>query len=331
MRTNIEDDIISSGRLGAFSRAAKLLHSALPEAVKEELIAMGALVFTYRDSQVKRFTTGARGRLQSILTVRFGSVADQVIDAMLSSQLATERNAKISVKGNRAHVSRLKSLRAKSSNGGKIRAGSATRGKGGVFVPGKSQAEHQAAPAVSSDPAPAPAPAPALKTNTGEPPSLSEGDGARKLEVRSTRGAFEALFEAEFIDRGKSAGVTVAKFDALENSIGGQLIRRCGEERITQEQLLSEWWHPSWRHWHGFDVRALAKHFAKVRAAIDDPRLRPLPPKQEAREEAPAKRVVPDAIETERKLEAERQAREAESFVAPDEAARRFAEMRRNL
>ncbi len=176
MRTNIEDDVIASGRLGAFARAAQLLQSALPDTVKEELMAMGALTFAWRDSQMRRFTTGARERLRIILSVRFGVVTDQVIDALLVADLADLRKDKIRIKGNREHVTRLKLLRSKSSNGGKIRARSATRGKDGTFNP----AQHQVSPAVSS--APAPAPAPTINTNTARTRASARGGAARDAQ-----------------------------------------------------------------------------------------------------------------------------------------------------
>ncbi len=169
-------------------------------------------------------------------------------------------------------------------------------------------------------------------TNTEDPAvvvSLREGeDHPKPKEVRSTRGFPEAAFEAEFAERGLAAGVTVAAFDNVETSIGGKLVRRCGTEGITQGQLLAEWWHPSWRHWHGFDVRALDKHFAKVRAAIDDPKLRPKPPDKGL---PPPKRAGPTAEETERRERERQEALAAEKFVDVEEAERRFAEMRRKL
>lgn len=334
MRTNIEDDVITSGRLGAFMRAAKLLDSTLPAAVKDELMAMGALVFTYRDSQVKRFTTGERARLRSILAVRLGDAADQVIDALISADLARPKGNKISVKGNPKQVTRLRSFRSNASKGGKIRAEIATRQEDGTFGPSK----HQQPPAESSAPnsdllSPSPV---SLKEKPEDPPlsvleKASEefddcGDEPKPKKPRSTRGFIESAFEAEFIERGFGVAITVAKFDHLELAIGGQLVIRCGENKITQAQLLDEWWHPAWRIWHGFDVRALDKHFAKVRAAIADPKQRP---KIQAAAPEPPRARPPNAEESERKLREEREAIEKAPQVDDEEAARRFAEMRR--
>ena len=312
MRTNIEDDVITSGRLGAFMRAARLLDSSLSPLVKDELMAMGALVFTYRDSQVKRFTTGERDRLRSILAVRLGDVADQVIDALLAADLARPRGKKISVKGNTKQVTRLKTFRSNSSKGGKKRADSATRGKDGTFAPGKDQVP----PADSSLPnslllSPTPRSlnteegaraasrgASAASSTTSAPPLSTDDDEPKAKKPRSTRGFPEAAFEAEFVERGAAAKVVVAKFNDLELSIGGQLVARCGSAGVTQSQLLAEWWRPEWRVWHGFDVRALDKHFAKVRAAIADPKMRPKQ-RDDASEQKPSGwRAIPSAEET---------------------------------
>lgn len=296
MRTNIEDDVITSGRLGAFTRAARLLDSSLSPLVKDELMAMGALVFTYRDSQVKRFTTGERDRLRSILAVRLGDVADQVIDALIAADLARPRGKKISVKGNPKQVSRLKSFRSNASKAGKIRAETGSRQEDGTFAPGKLQPP----PADSSPPnslllSPTPG---SLNTEEGPPPLSTDDDEPKAKKPRSTRGFPEAAFEAEFVERGAAAKVVVAKFNDLELSIGGQLVARCGSAGVTQSQLLAEWWRPEWRVWHGFDVRALDKHFAKVRAAIADPKLRPKQ-RDDASEQKPSGwRAIPSAEET---------------------------------
>jgi hypothetical protein len=169
--------------------------------------------------------------------------------------------------------------------------------------------------------------------NTGDPPvvgSLREvADEPKPKQVRSTRGFAESAFEAEYIERGKGAGVVIAAFDELEKAIGGKLVLRCGKEGITQAQLLGEWWHPAYRHFHGIAVKQLDKHFALVRAAIADPTLRPKGPDKSA---APPPRARPPTAEESARREREREAQlAAETFVDDAEASRRFAEMRSRL
>jgi len=156
------------------------------------------------------------------------------------------------------------------------------------------------------------------KNNTGDPAVVIEkaGDAANdspvKREFRPTRGFAEAAFEAAFVEGGKAAGITVAKFDGLETSIGGKLLLRAGKEGITQSQLLAEWWQPCWRHWHGFTVKDLDKHFAKLRAAIDDPKLRPKAPETKAADQKPPGwRAIPTPDETAAKRAAEKAKAEA--------------------
>lgn len=176
-----------------------------------------------------------------------------------------------------------------------------------------------------------------LRTENGEPQQPAgfavdfSDDGPKQREVRPTRGFPEAAFEAAFRERGQAAGVKVAGFDGLDKSIAGKLIRRAGEEGITQEALLAEYWRPEWRAFHGLDVRALDKHFAKVVAAIADPKLRPNPGSHAAPAQKPPRARPPSAEQTERKLQAEQDALAAEQFVDDDEAKRRFDEMRRRL
>jgi len=129
----------------------------------------------------------------------------------------------------------------------------------------------------------------------------------RPKEIRSTRGFPEAAFEAELIENGRSAGYTVAAFDSLERSIAGKIIKRCGVEKITQARILAEWWRPEWRVWHGFTVKDLDRHFAKVRAALADPKMRPRPKRDAANDPPPGYRPMPSDEENARML-AERSA-----------------------
>jgi len=146
-----------------------------------------------------------------------------------------------------------------------------------------------------------------LITKNGEDPPINfreaasaEFDGrddAKPATPRATRGFPEAALEAEFIERGQASGVTVAKFSALERSIGGQLVRRCGENGITQAKLIAEWWRPEWRVC-GLTVQQLDRHFASVRAAIADPKLRPKPKRDLTTEPPTGFRVIPSVEET---------------------------------
>jgi hypothetical protein len=156
---------------------------------------------------------------------------------------------------------------------------------------------------------------PILNTNTGEAPPIAlvekasaefdaRGDEPKAVKPRTTRGFPEAAFEAEFK---AAAGTTaVASFDALERSIGGALVMRCGVEKITQGQLIAEWWRPEWRVC-GWTVRQLDKHFASVRAAIADPKMRPRPKRDAVNDPPPGYRPMPNDEENARML-AERSA-----------------------
>lgn len=145
--------------------------------------------------------------------------------------------------------------------------------------------------------------------NTGEAPPVlvekasvefdSRGDEPMAVKPRSTRGFPEAAFEAEFK---AAAGTTaVSAFDALERSIGGSLVKRCGVEKITQAQLIAEWWRPEWRVC-GWTIKQLDKHFASVRAAIADPKMRPRPKRDAANDPPPGYRPMPNDEENARML-----------------------------
>lgn len=155
-------------------------------------------------------------------------------------------------------------------------------------------------------------------------PSIGLGeDEPRKTEVRPTRGFPEAAFVAEFRECGKAAGIIVAEPSKLEQSIVGHILMRIGKEGITQAQVIAEWWRPEWRTYHGFDYLALDKHFAKVRAAIGDPMLRPRQRVDEKANDKPARVRPPSAEETERR---DREAAEkAEPASDPESAAKFFA------
>lgn len=127
----------------------------------------------------------------------------------------------------------------------------------------------------------------------------SRGDEPKAVKPRSTRGFPEAAFECEFRD--KATVAAVAKFDNLERAIGGTLVLRCGTEKITQAQLLAEWWRPEWRIC-GWTVKQLDKHFASVRAAIADPKMRPRPKRDAANDPPPGYRPMPNDEENARML-----------------------------
>lgn len=136
---------------------------------------------------------------------------------------------------------------------------------------------------------------PDLNTNTGEarareetPPAENReppqeqpetGELPGKREHRSSRGAFEILFENAFIVAGANAkpAVRVAKFSDLEKSISSQLMRRARQDQISDNQLIAEWWNPAWRAVVGWQLHYLEKHYAAVLAAIHDPAQRPKP------------------------------------------------------
>jgi hypothetical protein len=154
VRTNFEDDLVSSGRLAAFARSMK----------KDERDALGWILFAYRDTQNAKFSSGRREHLKRILSVRFAEHADRVIDAMIDSLLADLRRDRVSIRGNANQIGRLDLLRQKKAKAGVARASSATRGKDGTFRP----AHGQHPPAQSSAPAPAPAPAPKKEREESE-------------------------------------------------------------------------------------------------------------------------------------------------------------------
>jgi hypothetical protein len=132
----------------------------------------------------------------------------------------------------------------------------------------------------------------------------ARGDEPKAVKPRSTRGFPEAAFEAEF--KAAAGTMAVASFDGLERAIGGALVLRCGVEKITQGQLLAEWWRPEWRVC-GWTIRQLDKHFASVRAAIADPRMRPKPKRDAVNDPPPGYRPMPNDEENARML-AERSA-----------------------
>jgi hypothetical protein len=218
-RVNIEDDLIASGRLGTFMRAAKLFSSSLPDSLKDELVALGALTFVWRDTQQRRFTTGPRDRLAEIVRVRFGDEAEQVIEALISASLAevTEKG-RVRVQGNRQHVERLREYRKTASIGGRNRAKSATRGKDGTFNPGDIQPNPGDIQATSSGVQRSCLLTPTRKTNTGRTRAVTgaapkNATGDAKREVRPTPDETAAKI-AEYDRLRTNADPTAAK-DAL--------------------------------------------------------------------------------------------------------------------
>lgn len=140
VRTSVQDEVIYSGRLSAFARALG----------KEDLDALGWLVFAWHDTQNAHFISGKRPALKRLLSVRFGAEADRVIDALLDSLLADIRREKIEIRGNRAHVNKLVLLRQIKVNGGKKRASNASRRKDGTFHPADDQQTTSSQPAETS-------------------------------------------------------------------------------------------------------------------------------------------------------------------------------------
>jgi uncharacterized protein involved in tolerance to divalent cations len=137
VRTSVEDEVIHSGQLSAFSR-----HLGL-----DDYAGLGRLTFVWKDTQRSNFHVGDRSRLKQLLAVRFGRAhADQIIDALIDSMLAEIKEEKITICGNKKHIDRVRDLKAKSSKGGQKRAKNVSRRKDGTFHPAQVQADIQLSP-----------------------------------------------------------------------------------------------------------------------------------------------------------------------------------------
>lgn len=105
---NVEDDLFTSGRLGAFARAM-----GLPEEH-----ALGVLVMVWRETQHREMVVTSREKLCTAISLRV-SDPDAVIAAMLKAQLLCVEGDSLCIVGNDKHVERLSSFRARGHLGGK--------------------------------------------------------------------------------------------------------------------------------------------------------------------------------------------------------------------
>lgn len=118
MRVNIEDDLDTSGRLAKFCKRMKWDHDR----------GLGRLVRFYRATQDAELATASRAEILVATLPRSEDVAEanRVIDAMIYSQLADITDeGKIRIRGNLAHVERIKQIRENAAKGGKAKAAKA--------------------------------------------------------------------------------------------------------------------------------------------------------------------------------------------------------------
>lgn len=110
VRTNIEDDLYTSGRLGKLARTMKWT----------EREALGGLVLVWRATQDSEIVEATLDHMVSVCAVHFDSDTQTVdfLKAMAAARLATVEGGLICIKGNAAHVQRLGNLRRAASLGG---------------------------------------------------------------------------------------------------------------------------------------------------------------------------------------------------------------------
>lgn len=117
MRVNVEDDLFTSGRLGAFAR-----HLGLSE---DE--ALGPLVIIWRETQHRELMLVTEDQFVSAIKLRLGHRdGKKLFAAMVAAELINSVDGETwLIRGNDTHVARLRAWRGSASAGGKARASQA--------------------------------------------------------------------------------------------------------------------------------------------------------------------------------------------------------------
>lgn len=173
VRTNYEDDLRASGRLGRLAR----------ELGWREGLALGQLMLLYRATQDAGIIADDLEAILDCVEIEFETrdEARKFVDAMRVSRLASPTtDGEIEIHGNakqlaeRRWLDRTKTRRAK--KGGQKRASSATRQEDGTFAPASNQLTIQRPSSDPADPSPVPAPVP-----SPSPSPKEERERARSL------------------------------------------------------------------------------------------------------------------------------------------------------
>ena len=181
-RTNIEDDLESSGRLAKFARTMGWDHDK----------AAGRLMFVYKDTQRKGLAVCSREEFVEATAARADSdhEADAVFSAMVAARLvAILPDDTFEIKGSQTQIARLGTFNGGRSAGGQERARTGQRDGGGRFVPANVQ--HSPAdeiagasiPASPAAPSPSPSPSPSPKKKEGKEAHAPIETGERKADA----------------------------------------------------------------------------------------------------------------------------------------------------